>query len=108
MIRGIQALLTVAILLLSAIPILAHDEVRVIGIVVKKQDASISVKNKAGKTFSIGLNKDTSILRDKKTVSATELKTGLTVVVDALGDTEDDLVAVAVRIVPAITPPAAK
>jgi len=48
MTRGIKALLTVAILLLGAISILAHDEVRVIGIVTKKQDASISVKNKAG------------------------------------------------------------
>jgi len=62
----------------------AHDEVRVIGTVMKKQDTAIQVKTAAGKTFSIAINKETKISRDKKKADATELKTGVSVVVDAL------------------------
>jgi hypothetical protein len=91
-------------LLVAALPMLAHDEVRVIGAIVRRQDASIQVKTAAGKTFSIAFNKDTKISRDKKTAQSSELKAGVTVVVDALGDSEDDLVAQEVRIVPAIKP----
>jgi len=68
----------------------------------------MEVKTKAGKTLSIAVNKETTISRDKKKVSAAELKTGLTVVVDAIGDSEADLVALDVRIVPPITTPGGK
>ena len=101
----ITALLAFAVLLAAALPTLAHDEVRVIGAITRKQDASIQVKTAAGKTFSIALNKETRISRDKKKAEASELKPGVTVVVDALGDSESDLVAQEVRIVPAITAP---
>jgi hypothetical protein len=104
----ITSLFCLAVLLLAALPVFAHDEVRVIGTVTKKQDSSIQVKTAAGKTFSIALNKETKISRDKKKADAAELKTGVSVVVDALGDSESDLVAQEVRIVPAITPSAAK
>ena len=106
--RCVQALSVFVVVVLGCIPMLAHDEFRVIGIVTKKLDTSIQVKSKTGKTFAIGLTKDTKVSRDKRKVDAAELKMGLTVVVDALGDSEDDLAAVEVRIVPAIVTPTAK
>jgi hypothetical protein len=54
------------------------------------------------------MKKDTLIYRDKQKVAATELKVGRSVVVDALGDSFDDLVALEVNIVPAIVPSPAK
>jgi len=41
-------------------------------------------------------------------VAASELKAGRSVVVDALGDSEADLLALEVKIVPAIAPPPGK
>jgi hypothetical protein len=45
----------------------------------------------------------TVVTRDKKKVGATELKVGLSVVVDANGDSLEDLVVLEVRIVPSPT-----
>jgi hypothetical protein len=91
---------TITMLVLSVTPLFVHDEFRIIGTVTKQQDSAIDVKTKEGKTISIALNKQTLISRDKKKVSLTELKTGRYVVVDALGDSEADLLALEVRLVP--------
>lgn len=104
MIQRMMILVTLTILMLGATPLLAHDEFRIIGTVTKRTDAQVQVKTKAGKTISIALNKETLISRDKKKVASTELKTGRSVVVDALGDSEAELVALEVRIVQAIAP----
>ena len=45
----------------------------------------------------------TLVTRDKKKFSATELKAGLSVVIDASGDSLDDLVVLEIRIVPSAT-----
>jgi hypothetical protein len=82
----------------------AHDEFRIIGTLTRVQEHQIDVKQKDSRTVSIAVNKETLITRDKKTVPATELKTGRSVVVDALGDDLADLLALEVRIVPAIVP----
>ena len=87
---------------------LAHEEFRVIGTVTKRTDAQLQVKTKEVKTVSIALNKETLISRDKEKVASSELKTGRSVVVDALGDSEAELVALEVRIVPAIAPAPAR
>ena len=50
--------------------------------------------------FQIALKKDTEYTRDKKKIDRSQLKAGLKVVVDALGDDYDNLEAVAIRIVP--------
>lgn len=93
---------TLTVLLLCAPRLLAHDEFRIIGTVTKINRAQIQVKNKEGKTFSIARNKNTITWRDKKKVEATELKVGQSVVVNAVGDSYADLVALAVTIVPPI------
>jgi len=91
-----------------SVPLSAHDDYRVIGIVTKVQATKLDVKARDGKNYSIKLNKETFINRDKKKVGASELKAGQSVVVDATGDSQDDLLALEVRMVPAIAPSAAK
>ena len=91
-----------AMLVLGSASICAHDEFRIIGTVARYQDSTLQVKNREGKTLSVRLDKQTVITRDKKKVPPTELKTGLSVVVDAYGDTEDDSLALDIRIVPPI------
>jgi dihydropteroate synthase len=69
---------------------------------IQPKDSKIEVTNKSGKTISIRLDKQTSISRDKKKVDRAALKAGQSLVVDAYGDTEDDSLAVEIRIVPPI------
>jgi hypothetical protein len=82
----------------------AHEDLRVIGTLTKHQNSTIEVKARTGKTTAIRLDKQTVITQDKKKVDATELKVGRSVVVDAYGDSEADLLALEIRIVPAIAP----
>lgn len=81
----------------------AHDEFRIVGTIAKQSASSLDVKTKDGKTVSIALNEQTFVNRDKQKVAVSEIKTGGTVVVDALGDSLADLVALEVRLVPPIT-----
>ena len=106
MIRRTASFIILTILVLSATPLLAHDEYRIIGTISRLQGSQLQIKNKDAKTFTVKLNGETFIHRDKEKekVSTAELKTGRSVVVDALGDSEADLLALEVRIVPAIAP----
>jgi hypothetical protein len=103
MMRRITSFVTLAVLVLGATQLMAHDEFRIIGTVTKRQDSRLEVKTKEGKTIPIGLNTTTTVWRNKKKVATTELKVGQSVVIDALGDSYADLVAFEVRIVPSIT-----
>lgn len=91
-----------AILALASPSLSAHDEFRIIGTVARYENSTLQVKSREGKTLSVRLDKQTVITRDKKKVPPTELKTGLSVVVDAYGDTEEDSLALEIRIVPPI------
>lgn len=103
MIRNLLALLLVgAAVTLPAAPSLAHEEFRVIGTVTKHDDSTIEVESRDGKRSSIKLDKQTAITRDNGAVDAGELTVGVSVVVDAYGDTLDDLLALEIRIVPPI------
>jgi hypothetical protein len=88
--------------LLSAAPAIAHDTFRIVGTLTRLNETSIAVKNADGKTTPIRLDKQTDVLRDKQKVERRELKVGLSVVVDAYGDSEADLLALEIRIVPPI------
>jgi hypothetical protein len=80
----------------------AHDEFRIIGTVASYKGNVLAVRKKEGTTVSINVDKQTLITRDKKKVTPAELTAGLTVVVDAYGDFEDDSLALEIRIVPPI------
>jgi len=73
----------------------------VIGSITKHQDSMIDVTNMPSKTLTVRLKTQTEITRDKKKLDVSELRVGLSVVVDAYGDNERDLLAVEIRIVPA-------
>jgi hypothetical protein len=87
---------------LGAMRLVAHENFRVIGSITKHQNSTIDVTNRESKTLTIRLDKQTEVTRDKKKVDVSELKVGQSVVVDAYGDNERDLLALEVRIVPPI------
>ena len=93
-----------AVFVLTAGYAFAHDTFRVIGTVTKAASSSIEVKTKEGRLTAMRVDKQTEISRDKKKVDAKELKAGLSVVVDAYGDSleDSDLFAIEIRIVPPI------
>ena len=97
--------LLTSVLLLGVTSLCAHDQFRIIGTLTKAQPTSLEVKTKEGKSVAIELNRETLITRDRKKAEFADLKVGGSVVVDALGDTFDDLVALEVRIVPPIAAP---
>jgi hypothetical protein len=96
--------LVVAAVVLTAAYAFAHDNFRVIGTLTKAANSAIEVKTKEGRLTSMRLDKQTEISREKKKVDAKELKAGLSVVVDAYGDSleDSDLLAIEIRIVPPI------
>jgi hypothetical protein len=106
MTRRIITLTTLIVLALGATGLRAHEAFRIVGTIATMKPTQVGVKTKQGRTVYIELTKKTIVLRDKTKVPATELKTGLSVVVDALGDDDSDLTAKQVRIVPAIAPAA--
>lgn len=102
MTRRLTALFVVLMFVGSAAPLGAHEEFRIIGTLERHQNSTIAVRKNTGKTVSIRLDKQTAISQDKKKVDATALKVGQSLVVDAYGDTEEDSLAVEIRIVPPI------
>ncbi len=104
MTRRLMILGVLAVLVVGAAPAAAHDDYRIIGTIAKMTATTLDVKQtKDGKTISMRTDEATVVTRDKKKVGATELKTGLNVVVDARGDSLEDLVVLEVRIVPSPT-----
>jgi hypothetical protein len=94
----------IAALIIGGTSLSAHDKYRIVGTVAKVAGTVLDVKQtKDGKTITMDMTDKTVVTRDKKKVGRAELKAGLSVVVDALGDSLDELDAVEVRIVPAPT-----
>lgn len=108
--RNARAVAAVVLLLMGVgiAPAWAHDEFRFVGslvaVDVAKNRVSIKFKeNGKEETVPVKLTQQTLITRDKQKVAKTELKVGLSVVIDALGDDYSDLEALEIKIVP---PPA--
>jgi hypothetical protein len=102
MTRRIMFLLT-AVMLAVVSPLLsAHDEFRIVGVVASREASQVVVKTREGNRVSMAMNKQTKVTRDKKNVDASEVKVGVTVVADAYGDSEADLLALVIQIVPPI------
>ena len=103
MLRRAFVIATLAALIITSLPLAAHEDFRIIGTVTLRKGKKLEVKTKEGRTVSMMLDGNTKVTRDKKPLTLDELKTGLSVVVNARGDTIDDLTVVDVRIVPALT-----
>jgi hypothetical protein len=89
----------VAVVVLGATRLVAHDEFRIIGTVSKRQPAQVDVKSREGKLISIKINAETLVYRDNKKITAAEVQPGKHVVVDALGDSLEDLLALEIRLI---------
>ena len=88
-----------AIVVLGAAQAFAHDEYRIIGTIAARKDANLQVRSREGKMVTIKVDDQTLVYRDNKKVDSAELTAGRHVVVDGLGDTPTDLLAVEVRII---------
>ncbi len=95
----LKSMMLAAAILASA-PALAHEEMRIVGTIAGVKGAALEVKMRDGKTAHITIDSTTGITKDKATVPAAELKAGLYVVVDGLGDDITDVSASQIRIVP--------
>jgi|SRR5215203_5950158 len=81
----------------------AHDEYRIVGTVAKISATQIDIKQiKDGKIVEIDIDKQTKVTRDKKPTTFNQIKVGGSVVVEAYGDSILDLLALEIRLVPAI------
>ncbi len=99
-------LVTLAALTVGVAPALAHDDYRIIGTIARVTATTLDVKQtKDGKTIAMKMDSATLVTRDKKRVERTELRTGLNVVVDARGDSLEELAVLEVRLVPPPTRP---
>jgi hypothetical protein len=101
--RSITLLVTTILALAIATPVFAHVPMRVVGVVMSREKDQITVKTSEGKTVSIYIPKDTKVTGDNKPVDPTQVKIKATVVIDGIGDSEEDLVAFEVRLVPPIS-----
>lgn len=102
MTRRMMLLVVTAMIAFGSAQTFAHDEYRIIGTIVVRQKAMLELKSRDGKTVAVKLDGETLVYRDNKKVDAAELKAGRYVVVDALGDTMADLLAVEVRLIAAL------
>lgn len=101
MTRWLLATLFVGVMLMPA-ALRAHDDYRIIGVLTKVEGNEIWVKQtKDGKLIGADIDSQTVVTRDKKKLDRTVLKAGLNVVVDATGDSLDDLLVLEIRLVPA-------
>lgn len=99
-------LVTLAAITVGFVPARAHDDYRIIGTITRVTATALDVKQtKDGKTIAMTMDSATQVTRDKKKVERAELKTGLNVVVDAQGDSLEDLAVLEVRLVPPPTKP---
>jgi len=96
--KFINMLVIAMVAAFSAMPAVAHEEFRLVGVITKLEKTSLQLKRDGDKSVNLKLDSQTKITRDKKKAAA---KVGDTVVVDALGDSFADLSALEVRIVDA-------
>jgi hypothetical protein len=94
----------------SSTALSAHETFRIIGKIVKFENWELEVYTRDQETFRFKLQDYTPIERDKKPVSAKELKAGASVVVDVSADSpyDADRFIIKVTLVPPITPRRAK
>jgi hypothetical protein len=98
-----RASLIVLIVCLAALPLSAHKTYRIIGTITKVSKTALAVKQaKTGNVITMKMDGSSAATRDKKDVPLSELKVGLSVVVDACGDSLKDLLVEEVRIVPSV------
>lgn len=97
-----------ALVTLAVTGVAAHERFRIVGTIAGRQADTVEIATKEGRKAWVAVDKKTVVTRDGKKVAAATLKSGESVVVDALGEDASDLVAKQIRVVPPRTPPAKK
>ena len=92
--------------LVSTSMVSAHEQFRVVGKIVKFENWQLAVETSYQETFVFRIHEYTPIWRDKKPVTAKELKVGGSVFVDVSAESlyDDDRFIVGVTLVPPIPP----
>ena len=97
-------MIAIITMFVATAPLAAHDDYRIIGTVTKFSAKEIFVKQmKTGKVIGMDIDGATIVTRDKKKVARTELQVGANVVVDARGDSIDELLVLEIKLMPAPT-----
>lgn len=78
----------------------AHEDFRVAGIISAYQPPLLQVEAPDHRQTVVRLDNQTKVTQDGTDIPPSTLKPGLGVIVDAWGDDESDLLALAIRIVP--------
>lgn len=81
---------------------MGHEEFRVIGTLLTHSETMIEVAARDGATRTIKVDRQTLVTQDTQPTEVSALEDGMTLVIDAYGDTMDDLLALEIRIVPPI------
>jgi hypothetical protein len=87
-------------ILFCAVSLYAHDYYKFAGSITEFDGSWITVKDKDDKVFRMILTDSTEVWRDNQKLSPSELKVGLSVMVDAYGEGELDLDALSITILP--------
>ncbi len=98
---ALNVMLGAAFMMIAAAPsAFAHEEMRVMGTISSQKGKVVEIKTKDGKTAHVTVDDQTDITKDKSKIAAADLKAGVFVVVDGLGDDITDLQAIQIRVVP--------
>jgi hypothetical protein len=96
------AILVAGFLAATSVAAFAHEEFRLVGVVTKVGQGSFGVKPQGKPELAVKHDRQTAIMRDGKKIGMMNVKPGETAVVDALGDSMEDMLAIEVRIVPPV------
>ena len=90
-----------ALLLGAATTVATHDNYRIIGTITTVKADTLTVKQtKDGRVIEMDMDRNTKVTRQKTRLTVADLKAGLSVVVDATGDSIFDLLVKQVAIFP--------
>ncbi len=99
--RRLRFVLVATIPLLAGLPAVAHEEFHLVGTIAQREPATIQILTVDNRRITVRVDVVSRIWRDKVRVDDTELKTGANVAVRALGDSEEDLIALEINLMPA-------
>ncbi len=92
-----RLLQVLALLLALVLTCLAHEQIALSGVITKRDGDTIELKTAKGKSIFY-LNQATLVYRGKVRAADPDIKVGAKVEVDAFGHTDEDIIAMRVRI----------
>lgn len=81
-----------------AVPVPAHDDIHIVGTLVRVLERQIEVRSATGRVAHLRLDGLTVVKQGERKLEATQLRAGQRVFVEAWGDSDDDAVVIEIRI----------